>query len=122
MRKNEKMIALRLYQIGMSKDTIYKTMKENKLDVTREAIRKYLKYPKVRGSFKKSNYLKKISVIKGSHKVNPNIDIKGEIKRTNKQFLQWAMIVLLKDKKIKNQKSYSHLVRYDPYTHDWGSP
>ncbi|MEM4066651.1 MAG: hypothetical protein QXV17_07315 [Candidatus Micrarchaeaceae archaeon] len=122
MRKNEKMIALKLYQIGMAKDTVYKTMKENKLDVKRDVIRKYLKYPKVRGSYKNSNYLKKISVIKQSHKVNPNIDIKDSIKRTNKQFLQWAMIVLLKDKKIKNQKSYGHLVRYDPYTHDWGSP
>ncbi|MEM3846217.1 MAG: hypothetical protein QXU98_11040 [Candidatus Parvarchaeota archaeon] len=120
MRKNEKMIALRLYQIGMSKDTIYKTMKENKLDVTREAIRKYLKYPKVRGSYD-SNYLKKISIIKKSHKINPNVDIKDSIKRTNKQFLQWAMITLIKDKKIKNQKSYSHLIRYDPYINDWTS-
>ncbi|MEM3845624.1 MAG: hypothetical protein QXU98_07985 [Candidatus Parvarchaeota archaeon] len=121
MRKNEKMIALRLYQIGMSKDTIYKTMKENKLDVKRDEIRKYLKYPKVRGSFKNSNYLKKIFVIKGSHKVNPNIDIKDAIRRTNKQFLQWSMITLIKDKKIKNQKSYSHLIRYDPYINDWTS-
>ena len=119
-----KRIVSRLYLIGMSKDNIYKTLKENGIEVPRAKIRSYLSDKKLRGRFENtSNYRDRYSYVDKSPLFKNNKEEKiKEKRRLNKQYLQSTLIILLSQDKIKFKKKYKKLVKFNDYFNSWGSP
>lgn len=120
MRKTDKRIAQKLYLIGMSKNNIYSTMKDNGFPVKRKEIRNYLEQSSF-NKFEKSKYRDRYLVLKSPYGKGAG-SVKKNREALNKRFLQWSIVSLLKDKKIKQDKYTRKLIKYDKYIADWVSP
>ena len=122
MKKSYKKIMANLYLIGVSKNNIYSTMKNNGLDVKRKDVRNYLKseirgrteqYSRYRSRYANALQLKKSGII---------TDVKKERDRLNKNYLTYITIKLLKDKKIKYSKDMRKIAIKNMSTESWESP
>ena len=124
MRKDYKKISAKLYLLGMSKNNIYRTMKQNGLNVKRKEIRDYLK---ISMYAKTSDYTRYRTRYNMGHKMLQHgmiKDLQHEHDRLNTNYLIYVSIDLLKNKKIKYSKPLKRFVHQrtiGKYVIEWTS-
>ena len=124
MRKDYKKIASKLYLIGMSKNNIYTTLKDNGIDVKRKEIRKYLNVEMFNKTGDTTRYRKRYSSLNKQFKVGMISNLEHSRKHLNKNYLTYVSIDLLKSKKIKYSKALKSFVKkqtYGKYVIEWTS-
>ena len=104
-----------LYLMGMPKDSVYKTMKNEGFKVNRKDVRNYLNHDRMYAKISENyNYKKRVRQAKKveQHGIIP--DAKEEIERLNRNYLIHVSIRLLDKKKVKYTKSLQKIVVKNP--------
>ena len=124
MNKTNKKIAAQLYLIGMSKNNIFRTMKQNGFNVRRKEIRNYLDVKIYGRESQFTRYRKRYAnTLKELH-VGMIKDVQRARDRLNKNYLTYVSISLLKNKKIKYTRTLSlfvHKQTIGKYVIQWTS-
>jgi hypothetical protein len=124
MNKTNKKIAVQLYLIGMSKNNIFRTMKQNGFNVRRKEIRNYLDVKIYGRESQFTRYRKRYAnTLKELH-VGMIKDVQHARDRLNKNYLTYVSISLLKNKKIKYTRTLSlfvHKQTIGKYVIQWTS-
>ena len=107
MKNYEKKIAMELYRYGLSKDNIYKTMKEVGYDIRRKDVRELL-YDKSLFNSASSKYRERLKKITKERYE----DVRKAKERLNHNYLAKVTIELIEKKEIRyNKKMKTYITK-----------
>jgi len=118
VRKDYKRIISKLYLIGMSKNNIYTTLKDNGINVKRKEVREYLNNRMYNKTGDTTRYRKRFVSLNKQFKVGMISDLEHSRKHLNKNYLIYVSIDLLKNKKIKYSKALKSFVKKQTHGKD----
>ena len=115
LSKTNKRIMSELYLMGMPKDSVYKTMKNEGFKVNRKDVRNYLNHDRMYAKISENyNYKKRVRQAKKAEQHGIIPDAKEEIDRLNRNYLIHVSIRLLDKKKVKYTKALQKIVVKNP--------